>query len=68
MTKALMVLLMGVFLVGATGCAYGHSLRVGKSKVLVLKNDGLLFGLLRQAHVCDVTPKGLKNCSVDENP
>ncbi len=68
MTKALLVVMMSAFLVGATGCAYGHSLRVGKSKVLVLKNDGLLFGLLRKAHVCDVTPAGLKNCSEDENP
>ncbi len=68
MSKALMVILMSTFLVGATGCAYGNALRVGKSKVLVLKNDGLLFGLMRKAHVCDVTPTGLKNCSTEENP
>ena len=66
--KLLMVLAMAVFMFNMTGCAYGHSLRVGKNKVLVLKNDNLLFGILRKAHICDVTPKGLKNCSEDENP
>jgi hypothetical protein len=68
MNKALLIVLLSGFLAGATGCAYGHSLRVGKSKVLVLKNDGILFGLLRKAHICDVTPTGLKNCSEEENP
>ncbi len=66
--KSFKFLLLAAFLVGATGCAYGHSLRVGKNKVLVLKNDHLLFGIMRKAHICDVTPSGLANCSEKENP
>ena len=68
MAKALLVVMMSAMLVGATGCAYGTALRVGKNRVLVLKNDGFLFGLLRKAHLCDVGAKGLTNCSEDQNP
>ena len=66
--KALMVIMACLMMAGATGCAYGHAVRVGKNRVLVLKNDGFLFGLLRKAHLCEVGSKGLKNCTEDQNP
>ena len=66
--KLFMVLVMAAFMFNMTGCAYGHSLRVGKNKVLILKNDNLLFGILRKAHLCEVGAKGLQNCSENENP
>lgn len=67
--KIFNVLLISLCLAGATtGCAYGHTLRVGKKKVMITKNDGFLFGLLRKVHVCDVTDDGVENCSEKENP
>jgi hypothetical protein len=45
-----------------TGCAYGGIAAVDSDTVVVLRNDSFLFGLLRKAVVCDVTPSGLANC------
>lgn len=50
------------------GCAYGAMTTVGKEHVVVLRNDAFLFGVLRQASVCKVTPSGLTACHVGENP
>lgn len=50
------------------GCAYGAMTTVGKEHVVVLRNDGFLFGALRQASVCKVTPGGLTGCKQAENP
>ena len=50
------------------GCAYGAMTTVGKEHVVVLRNDGFLFGLMRQASVCKVTPSGLTGCHTAENP
>ncbi len=66
--KAFNVMMICLMMAGATGCAYGNAVRVGKNRVLVLKNDNLLFGILRKAHVCEVGAKGLKNCTEDQNP
>lgn len=52
----------------ATGCAYSGVATTSDNKAIVLKNDALLFGLLRAAYVCDVTPAGLANCQSSENP
>ena len=49
------------------GCAYGGIATAG-DKVVVTRNDGLLFGLLRAVYVCDVTPQGVANCSTAEAP
>jgi hypothetical protein len=50
------------------GCAYGAMSTVGKEHVVILRNDALLFGALRQASVCKVTPSGLTGCKQAENP
>lgn len=50
------------------GCAYGAMTTVGKEHVVILRNDGFLFGALRQASVCKVTPSGLTGCKTGENP
>ena len=60
------ILIIGLLFAGLTGCAYGSTLRVGKNKVLVMKNG--FYGLTRGAFVCDVNAKGLSNCSQNENP
>lgn len=51
-----------------TGCAYGGATTVGKDYVVVLRNDGFLFGALRKAYVCKATTSGLSNCRDGENP
>lgn len=50
------------------GCAYSSVAAVGKQHVVVLKNDGFLFGLLRKAYVCKATANGLEKCQDLENP
>lgn len=50
------------------GCAYSHAVAVGKQHVVVLRNDGFLFGLLRKAYVCKATANGLEKCQDSENP
>jgi len=51
-----------------TSCAYGGVTTVGKDHVVVLRNDGFLWGALRKAYVCKATPGGLENCRNSENP
>ena len=51
-----------------TGCAYGGIAAVDSDTVVVLRNDSFLFGLLRKAVVCDVTPAGLANCVSGAKP
>ncbi|OFZ18113.1 MAG: hypothetical protein A2Z20_06080 [Bdellovibrionales bacterium RBG_16_40_8] len=51
------------------GCAhYGGIAPVGKGKVVILRNDVLLFGLLRKALVCDTSSEGVSNCKESEQP
>ena len=54
--------------VSMTGCAYGGAAGVGKDYVVVLRNDGFLFGMLRKAYVCKATTSGLSGCRDAENP
>jgi hypothetical protein len=49
------------------GCAYGGAATSGDN-VVVLRNDGFLFGMMRQAFVCKVSEAGLNNCKSSENP
>ena len=64
--KLISILLVSAFMFSAVGCAYGSTIRVGKNKVLVMKNG--FYGLTRGAFVCEVNAKGLSNCSQNENP
>ena len=52
----------------ATGCAYSGVAATDAQTVVIAKNDAFLFGLLRKVYVCQVTPEGLANCSVGQNP
>lgn len=65
--KSLAVLTVVGTLFG-TGCAYGGVAAVDSDTVVVLRNDGFLFGLLRKALVCDVGASGLQNCVSGVDP
>ena len=51
----------------SAGCAYGGAAASG-DKVVVLRNDGLLFGALRKVYVCKITDAGLSSCQAGEAP
>ncbi len=65
-----------VFVVGAlmasavslSACAYGGMATVGGDRIVISRNDGLLFGALRKIYVCQVTESGLSNCTETEAP
>ncbi|MBM4317501.1 MAG: hypothetical protein FJ116_08475 [Deltaproteobacteria bacterium] len=57
-----------VSVISMTGCAYGMATSVGKDYVVVLRQDGFLFGALRKAFVCKATTSGLTGCRDNENP
>lgn len=65
-----------VFVVGALmasaltlgGCAYGGVAAVGTDKVVITRNDSLLFGVLRKVYICTVSESGLSNCTETEAP
>lgn len=52
---------------GATGCAYA-GVAVAGDKAVIARNDGFLFGALRQVYVCKVADGGVKDCKADEAP
>lgn len=68
--KTIAKITTGMFLtcVLAAGCSYGGVATTSDNKAIVLQNNGLLFGLLNKAYVCDVTPTGLANCQTNESP
>jgi len=68
MKKILGSLLVVGTLVGATGCGYGSAVAIGTDKVVILRNDGFLFGALRKAFVCKVAENGLASCADNESP
>ena len=49
------------------GCSYA-GLATSGDKVVVLKNNMFLFGMLRKSYVCKVTESGLSNCNSSESP
>lgn len=57
-------MLWGVVLAATlSGCAsYAGVAMVGPDRVLVTRNDGLLFGLMRKIYICKVTEAGLTDC------
>ena len=66
--KAMKMLLVLLALSMVTGCAYGGVASAGKGRVVVTRNDGFLFGLLRKVFVCKATPNGLSDCREGEAP
>ena len=68
MKKTLLILAaVGILASSATGCAYGGAGASG-DKVVVARNDGFLFGILRTVFVCKVTDAGLSACNSSEAP
>lgn len=67
MKKALgLILLVGA--VGSLdGCAYSGVAAAG-DKVVIARNDGFLFGILRKVYVCKVADTGLTACANGESP
>jgi hypothetical protein len=51
----------------ASGCAYGGVAASGEWAVVTV-NNGFLFGIMRKAYVCKISPEGLSNCAVSESP
>lgn len=46
---------------GMNACAYAGA-AVSGDKIVILRNDSLLFGALRKVYVCKVTDAGLAGC------
>lgn len=67
--KALKKLAASVLVAGTllTGCAYGGVAASGEW-VVITRNDGFLFGALREVYVCKITPSGVSECTVGESP
>jgi len=67
MKKALASALLIGFVSTLGGCAYGGAAASG-DKVVVLRNDAFLFGILRKAFVCKITDAGVSACNTNESP
>ena len=68
MKKAIGCALAALVISGSLwGCSYGGIAAVG-DKVVVTRNDHLLFGALRKVFVCKATDAGLTDCSSSEAP
>jgi hypothetical protein len=50
-----------------SACAYSGVAANG-GQAVVLRNDALLFGMLRKAYVCQITDAGLTSCATSESP
>lgn len=69
MKKTMGVLVAAGLLAGVlSGCSYAGAAGLGADKVVVLRNDTLLFGILRKAFVCKVSEAGLSSCSSADAP
>jgi hypothetical protein len=51
----------------ASGCAYG-GLAASGERVVIARNDGFLFGVLRKVYVCKITDGGVTSCATSEAP
>ncbi len=67
--KKTLVVAFALALFAGTGCAYsGVALSADGSTAVVLKNNALLFGIMREIYVCQVTPAGLAQCVAGAKP
>ena len=68
MKKGLVTLLAVASLAGSvSGCSYGMIATTG-DKVVITRQDGFLFGILRKVFVCKITDGGTTNCQSSDNP
>lgn len=49
------------------GCSYAGVAASG-DKVVIARNDGFLFGILRKVYVCKITDAGVSNCAEADSP
>lgn len=62
-------LLLGVVLASSiSACAYAPGGVTSDGKAVIVKNNGLLFGIFNAIYVCSVTPNGLSGCVKGEAP
>ena len=53
----------------ASGCAYGAiATTQDGSKVVIVRQDSFLFGILRKVFVCKVADGGTQSCAEGESP
>ena len=64
--KKLVVAVLATCTLG--GCSYAGIATTPNGKVVVARNDALVYGALRKIYVCDITVGGLANCKTAENP
>jgi hypothetical protein len=50
------------------GCAYSGVGMPSPDKVVITRNDGFLFGILRKVYVCKVADSGVTACNESESP
>ena len=50
------------------GCAYTGAAYAGDNKVVILRSDFFLYGLMRKVFLCEVTEIGIANCMENQNP
>ena len=62
-----LVLLAAIAATTLGACSYGGVAASG-DKVVVARNDGFLFGLLRKVYVCKITDAGVTNCQNSDTP
>lgn len=67
MKKTIFALVLCATAASLGGCAYSGVGAVG-DKVVVARNDGFLFGILRKVFVCKVTDTGLTSCQSADAP
>ena len=71
MKKIVQKLVLAGALAGAVGslgaCAYA-GVGVAGDKVVIARNDGLLFGAMRKVFVCKISDGGVTDCGSAENP
>ena len=51
----------------SSGCMYAGVAASGEAAIIA-RNDMFLFGALRRVYVCQITERGLANCSAGETP
>lgn len=68
MKKALLAVSFAALSSTLGGCAYSGVAMAGADKVVIARNDGFLFGILRKVYVCKVSDAGVTSCQNSESP
>jgi hypothetical protein len=68
MKKLTCFLFAASILASSAGCSYGSIATAGNDKVVITRQDGFLFGILRKVFVCKVTDGGATACAEGTSP